>query len=168
MTWMPDGWKDAPVDIAWHEGPHAELRALFELAEDSAEQLDGYLEEGRVLVARDDGAFVGHLQIVEGPTPGEVEIKNMAVVPDRRGTGVGRALIDEAIRDATERGATTVLVATATSDVGNLRFYQRCGFRFLSVDRDAFTPETGYPDPIEIDGIELRDRIWLSRDLPQA
>jgi predicted N-acetyltransferase YhbS len=81
---------------------------------------------------------------------------------------VGRALIEAAVRDARARGATTVLVSTATADVGNLRFYQRCGFRFLSVDRDAFTPETGYPDPIEIDGIELRDRIWLSRDLPQA
>jgi hypothetical protein len=32
------------------------------------------------------------------------------------------------------------------------------------VDRDAFTPATGYPDPIMIDGIPLMDRVWLSQD----
>jgi hypothetical protein len=35
----------------------------------------------------------------------------------------------------------------------------------LSVERDAFTPATGYPDPIRIDGILLRDRVWLSMEL---
>jgi hypothetical protein len=30
-----------------------------------------------------------------------------------------------------------------------------------SVERDAFTAATGYEPGIEIDGIELRDRVWL-------
>jgi hypothetical protein len=34
----------------------------------------------------------------------------------------------------------------------------------LSVERDAFTPETGYPE-IDVDGIPLRDRVWLSLEL---
>jgi hypothetical protein len=51
------------------------------------------------------------------------------------------------------------------ADVGILRFYQRLGFRLLSIERDAFTPATGYPDAIVIDGIPLRDRVWLSQDL---
>jgi len=38
------------------------------------------------------------------------------------------------------------------------------GFRMLRVERDAFTPAAGYP-PIEIDGIPLRDRVWLSLTL---
>ena len=38
-------------------------------------------------------------------------------------------------------------------------------FRLLSVERDAFTPANGYPDPIVIDGIPLLDRIWFSHDL---
>jgi hypothetical protein len=58
-----------------------------------------------------------------------------------------------------------MVVATAAADAGNLRFYQRCGFRFLSVERDAFTPATGYPEPIYIDGVLLRDRVWLDRSL---
>ena len=58
-----------------------------------------------------------------------------------------------------------MVVSTAAADTGNLRFYQRVGFRLLAVDRDAFTPATGYPDPIVIDGIRLLDRVWLSRDI---
>ncbi|MBL7618776.1 MULTISPECIES: hypothetical protein [unclassified Frankia] len=50
----------------------------------------------------------------------------------------------------------------------NLRFYQRRGFRFRAVERDAFTEATGYPAGIVIDGIELRDRVWLDLALPAA
>jgi hypothetical protein len=49
-----------------------------------------------------------------------------------------------------------------------LRFYQRCGFRLLSVERDAFTPQTGYPAGLEVDGIELRDRVWMDRPLTSS
>ncbi len=55
------------------------------------------------------------------------------------------------------------MVATATADIDNLRFYQGLGFRMRSVERDAFTEENGYPANLEIGGIALRDRIWLDR-----
>ena len=55
-----------------------------------------------------------------------------------------------------------MVVATAAADTGDLRFYQRNEFRLLRVERDAFTVEDGYPDGLTIDGIPLRDRIWLS------
>jgi hypothetical protein len=32
----------------------------------------------------------------------------------------------------------------------------------LSVERDAFTPADGYPEGLEVDGIPLRDRVWLT------
>lgn len=153
------------IDVDWYEGPRAELRALFELAEDSRSQLDNYVDRGRVLVARVDGDVVGHLQLIETESAGEIELKNMAVVPEQRGTGVGRALISAALAHAASEGFTSMLVGTGAADVGNLRFYQRCGFRFLSVERDAFTPAGGYPDPIEVDGIPLLDRVWLSQEL---
>jgi predicted N-acetyltransferase YhbS len=153
------------VEIHWHDGPRSDLRSSFHLAEDSDEQLDSYIELGRVLVARREGAVVGHLQLTATVDTGVLEIKNMAVAESERGTGVGRALIERAVEAAGHEGAVQVIVATGAADVGNLRFYQRCGFRVLRVQRDAFTPETGYPRPILIDGIELRDRVWFSRDL---
>jgi GNAT superfamily N-acetyltransferase len=90
----------------------------------------------------------------------------MAVAPRRRGQGVGRALVDAAVAAARAGGASRLEVATAAADVGNLRFYQRCGFRLRDVERDAFTPGTGYSEDIDIDGIPLRDRVRLDRDLP--
>jgi GNAT superfamily N-acetyltransferase len=154
------------MEIDWSTGPRAEIRHLFELAEDSQIQLDRYLDLGRVLIARRDARTIGHLQLIPGTQDNEIEVKSLAVVPEERGTGVGRTLVRAAVQRCTSEGWSRLLVATATADIGNLRFYQRVGFRMLSVERDAFTPATGYPDPIVIDGIPLRDRVWLSQDLP--
>jgi predicted N-acetyltransferase YhbS len=136
---------------------------LFELAEDSAIALNAYLDEGIVLVATADDAVVGHLQLTQAREAGSREIKNMAVVEALQGSGIGRRLISAACELARADGAGKLMVATAAADVGNLRFYQRQGFRMLAIERDAFTPATGYPSKVVIEGIELRDRVWLDR-----
>jgi N-acetylglutamate synthase-like GNAT family acetyltransferase len=153
------------IRIDWFTGDRALLRASFEQAEDSRVQLDAYIDQGRVLAAWRGDTVVGHLQLIGGARAGECEVKNMAVGPDLRGKGIGRRLVDRALATARADGLARVVVATATADVGNLRFYQRCGFRFVAVEPDAFTADTGYPEPIVIDGIPLRDRIWLAQDL---
>ena len=153
------------VRIETYGGPRGELRALFELAEDSAAELDSYIDAGRVLAATSDGEIIGHLQLTGTDDPRQVEIKNMAVLEDCQGKGLGRRLIQAAVELVAAEGVTTVLVATAAADIGNLRFYQRPGFRMRSVERDAFTPATGYPPGLLIDGIELRDRVWLDREV---
>jgi hypothetical protein len=61
------------------------------------------------------------------------------------------------------RGRFDDFTAQACLDLANA---QRNGpFRMRSIERDAFTPATGYPDGIDIDGIPLRDRGWLDHDL---
>ena len=141
--------------IQLHTGDREALRPLFELAEDSRAELDAYIDAGEVLVAVEGGERVGHLQLVGD------EIKNMAVVETQRGRGVGRALVAAAIERAREERIEMLRVATGAADTGNLRFYQRLGFRMRSIERDAFTPAHGYPPGIEVDGIALRDRVWL-------
>lgn len=153
------------IRIQVYGGPRDSLRVLFELAEDSAAELDSYIGDGRVLVAVSDGEIIGHLQLTGAGDPGQAEIKNMAVREERQGQGVGRRLVQAAVDLAAAEAVTTLLVATAAADIGNLRFYQRQGFRFRSVERDAFTPATGYPPGLRIDGIELRDRVWLDREV---
>jgi GNAT superfamily N-acetyltransferase len=129
-------------------------------------QLDSYVDLGRVLVARDeDGRVVGHLQLVDADDPATVEVKNMAVALDEQGRGIGRAMIERAIEVCREEGRRTLTVSTGAADVGNLRFYQRVGFRMVGIGIDAFTPETGYPEPIVVDGIELRDRVDFAMSL---
>ena len=160
-------WADAgsrQIVIEPYIGPRKALRVLFMEAEDSAAQLASYIDEGRVLVATAGDTVVGHLQLVDD------EIKNMAVAATHRSRGIGRKLIDAAIELALAESRPRLTVATAAADTGNLRFYQRVGFRLRSVERDAFTPATGYATGTVIDGIELRDRVWLDLDLspPQA
>jgi ribosomal protein S18 acetylase RimI-like enzyme len=96
---------------------------------------------------------------------GELELKSMAVAEERRGDGVGRTLVEAALARCRDRGVHRITVSTASADTGNLRFYQRQGFRLLKVDRDVFGPEAGYPEGIVIDGIPLRDRVWLDQEL---
>ena len=108
---------------------------------------------------------MGHLQLTDTGHPGQAEVKNMAVREDQQGRGVGRRLMHAALTLLAAEGITTVRVATAAADIGNLRFYQRQGFRMRAVERDAFTPATGYPPGIVVDGIPLCDRVWLDRQL---
>jgi GNAT superfamily N-acetyltransferase len=155
--------KTDSLRVERYDGPRQDLRPLFELAEDSAAELDSYIDTGRVLVAVADGEIIGHLQLTGTGDPRQAEVKNMAVREALQGHGVGRRLIQAAVDLAAAESVTTILVATAAADIGNLRFYQRQGFRMRSIERDAFTPATGYPAGLLIEGIELRDRVWLDR-----
>jgi GNAT superfamily N-acetyltransferase len=153
--------------IEWFEGSRDELADLFALADDSPAPLGAYRDLGRVLVARDGPAVIGHLQLVAGDSARAAEVKSIAVRENRQGMGVGRMLLERAIAVCREEGRSVLVVATAAADVGVLRFYQLLGFRLLRVEREAFTPEAGYP-AIEIAWIALRDRVWLSLSLGDA
>jgi GNAT superfamily N-acetyltransferase/catechol 2,3-dioxygenase-like lactoylglutathione lyase family enzyme len=152
------------VRIDWFDGPRAALAGLFALADDSALQVRRYRQLGRVLVAWEGPNVVGHLQLVPGERGDEVEVKSLAVRKDRQRTGIGRMLMERAILVCREENRSTLVVATAAADTRVLRFYQRLGFRLLRVERDVFTAQAGYP-PVDIDGVPLRDRVWLSLGL---
>jgi lactoylglutathione lyase len=161
--WRSRDPRTEAIRVERYVGRREELRALFEAAEDSASELNGYIDAGDVLVAIASDGVVGHLQLIHGA--GTSEIKSMAVAAPYRGRGIGRTLIDTAIDQARAHGHSTLVVATAAADVGNLRFYQLAGFRMRTVDRDAFTAVAGYPAGMVVDGIRLLDRVWLDRDL---
>jgi GNAT superfamily N-acetyltransferase len=149
----------APPEIEIFRGPRRLLLPLFSLADDSRSEIDRYLELGEVLVARRAHAIVGHVQVIGSGD--DREIKSLAVAEEERGRGIGAALVHAALRRVFSAGAVRVLVATATADIGNLRFYQRLGFRMDRIERDAFTVDRGYP-ALEVAGIPLRDRVWFS------
>jgi lactoylglutathione lyase len=167
-AWTAADPDDEAVHVSGHTGPRDELRGLFEEAEDSARELDTYIDSGEVLVATARDRVVGHLQLIDCPADGATEIKNMAVDATYRRRGIGRMLVEAAVDLAHARGYSTVTVATATADIGNLRFYQRVGFRMRTIERDAFTPADGYSQELMVDGIPLQDRVWLDLRLDPA
>jgi GNAT superfamily N-acetyltransferase len=152
------------LTIEWFDGSRAALADLFALADDSPARVSGYRDLGRVLVARDGATVVGHLQLVTDPGTDDAEVRSIAVHEHRQGAGIGRMLLDRAAAVCREEHRSTLLVATAAADTRVLRFYQQLGFRLLSIERDVFTPEAGYPE-IDVDGIPLRDQVWLSLTL---
>jgi ribosomal protein S18 acetylase RimI-like enzyme len=101
------GGAEPLVAVEWYAGDRDTLRPLFELAEDSATELDSYLHSGRVLVARMGPEIVGHLQLVDTGHPGQAEVKNMAVREDRQGRGIGRRLMQAALTLLAAEGTTT-------------------------------------------------------------
>ena len=96
----------AQLDVAVEEylGDRDALRRLFELAEDSAAELDSYLYAGRILTARVGRDVVGHLQLVDAGVAGEAELKNMAVRADQQGHGIGARLVQTALALAAREG----------------------------------------------------------------
>jgi GNAT superfamily N-acetyltransferase len=153
------------ITVEQYAGPHRDLEWSFRLAEDSQPLLDSYIDLGVLWVARStEGELIGHLQAV--PRTDDLwEVTNTAVVETHRGHGAGRALLERAVAEARAAGVRRVILATAAADVGNLRFYQRCGFRMTHVVQDVFTAEAGYPPGLEVDGIPLLDQVWFERRL---
>jgi GNAT superfamily N-acetyltransferase len=151
-----------PIRIESFSGARSDLLPLFEMADDSADQIRNYIELGEVLVARYRQHIMGHVQVLSGAA--EREIKSIAVLGEYRGHGIGSALIRAACNQALAERDLRIAVATATADIGNLRFYQRLGFRMVRIEQDAFSKEKGYSS-VTVDGIPVRDKVWLSIDL---
>ena len=66
-------------------------------------------------------------------------LEELYVVPDRRGEGHGRALMEAAMASARERGATWMELGTAVSDRAARGLYESLGFTNLEKPGD---PET--------------------------
>lgn len=143
-------------------GSRSELLPLFAHADDSAAEIDSYINLGEVLVARRAQRIIGHVQLIAACA--DWEIKSVAVIEKQRGQGIGAALVRAALDRAFSAGASRILAAAAAADIDNLRFYQRLGFRMDRVERDAFGVDRGYPR-LEVDGIPVRDRVWFSIDV---
>src|SRR4051794_10262090 len=122
------------------EGSHRDVAWSFREAEDSEELLNSYIDLGRVWVSvTASGETVGHLQAVPRDDR-HWEVTNTAVAETHRGRGFGRALLARAVDEARSAGMSRVVLATATADIGNLRFYQRSGFRMTHSSRTPSGP----------------------------
>ncbi|MEU9831793.1 GNAT family N-acetyltransferase [Streptosporangium sp. NPDC048047] len=93
---------------------------------------------GEVLVAAEEDRLLGTVMFEprhEGSEvardPGEGEIRALAVAPDARGRGVGRALVRAAIDLAARRGVGLLLLSTQPAMTTARRLYLSEGFRRL-------------------------------------
>jgi GNAT superfamily N-acetyltransferase len=84
------------------------------------------------------------------------EIVELAVAEGRHGQGLGRAMIAWLLDEARRRGKGAMEVGTSNASIGNIAFYQKCGFRMERVRKDYFWYQR---PPIVENGIVVRDLL---------
>ena len=136
---------------------------LLLLADPSRELVDGYLRAGEVFVAKRDGVTRGVVVLLP-LTAATAEIKNIAVLPEWQGKGIGSFLIENTVKEAALRKYQSIQIGTANSSVGQLYLYQKHGFEICGVKWGFF--EENYPEPIFENGIRARHLLILSKVLP--
>lgn len=86
-----------------------------------------------LLVAERDGQVVGTLQLTYIPSLTRLgawrsQVEGVRVAAEARGEGLGRTLLEEAIRRSRERGVRLVQLTTDKQRPDALRFYESLGF----------------------------------------
>ena len=156
-------------EIAIHVVPGGPERdaylPLLHLADDSVEQVRGYYQTG-TLFALDspDGTPIGMILAI--PEAEEtVELKAVAIDASLHRQGLGTRLLLAVLEQLRASGVRRVIVGTSSSGIGQLAYYQRAGLRLWKIERNYFSPERGYPEGIEENGIPLRDMVWMDQEL---
>lgn len=118
------------LNRAWLDG-----HGLYEPADEPqlADPWGAILEPGgAIFVALVGDAVVGTAAVVPH-APGEVELAKLTVVPDLRGHGVGRRLVETCLAHARRAGARRVVLVSNSRLREALRLYESLGFRSLPV-----------------------------------
>ena len=153
-----------PVRIVARGSGRDAYLPLLRLADDSEAEVLGYYQTGDLCVLDDDSTALGVVLVV-AEAGAAVELKAVAVDEMRQGRGVGRRLIAAVLADLQERGVRRVVVGTANAGIGQLAFYQKCGFRLDRIERDFFSAARGYPPDLQENGIPIRDMVWMDQAL---
>jgi ribosomal protein S18 acetylase RimI-like enzyme len=141
---------------------------LLLLADESEQQVRSYMNDGTLYAygATDGGDALGMVLAIPEPD-GSVELKAVAVAEGMHGQGIGSKMLRAVIEDLSNRGVRRLIVGTGNSGIGQLAYYQKAGFRLWKIERDFFSPERGYPDDLEENGIPLRDMVWMDQELTE-
>jgi ribosomal protein S18 acetylase RimI-like enzyme len=140
------------------------LMHLFLLADDSEQEIRGYLQQGELYACVEADRCIGIILAID--CAGAVTaLKAVAIEPGRQGQGHGKRMMKAVLDDLRSRGTRRAVVGTASAAIGPLAFYQKAGFRMLRIERDYFTGARGYPAVIRENGIAVRDMVWLDRSL---
>lgn len=103
----------------------------------SADMLREELGKGIFLVAEQDGAVAGYVGCQTVLDEGY--ITNVAVSPDCRRQGIGRALIAELTERAKRAGLAFVTLEVRASNAPAITLYEGAGFRRVGVRKNFYT-----------------------------
>ena len=159
---LHDSHSVMPLSIRQAERHEIErLVPILLLAEPSEPSLRWSLRHlsDAVYQAERDGQVVGAATVRWDDEP--CEIVELGIAPSEQGKGRGRAFVEWLLDEGRRRRKKAMIVGTRNSSIGNLAFYQKCGFRMDHVRADYFW----YYDetPVE-NGIPTRDLVVFRYD----
>ena len=88
--------------------------------------------------------------------PGEAQILNLSVVPDARRQGLGRALLERFVDDATRAGAEQVFLEVRVSNRPAIALYESAAFKAVGRRANYYPPARGQPAE---DALVMRRRL---------
>ncbi len=97
---------------------------------------------GRVLIAESDGEPVGFVAVFVPDDAGSVYVNNLHARPDRKGLGVGSALLDAAAQWARENGAHAMHLKVLETNTPAIGFYESRRWRRVGRVEDSWAGET--------------------------
>lgn len=139
----------------------SEFIPLLCLADESKEMISNYIHSGTLHTIWDDENRIGIILLIEN-TAQTIEIKNFSILEEFRGKGMGKRVLELVTDYLKEKEYKEIIVGTANSSIGNLIFYQKCGFRFYEVKKDFFF---SYPNPIIENGLRAYDMVMLKKKI---
>ena len=132
---------------------------LLLLADEQESMIDRYLEQGDLWVLYDPDP-VGLYVVIQGEWANTMELKALAVAPERQRQGLGRMLVEHLLNQYQGKG--TLLVGTGDTPL-TLSFYESLGFVFYARSKDFFLKY--YDHPIFEGGRQLVDMVSLQHPL---
>jgi len=119
--------------------------ATFDLVPRTAAEQAAWLEEHRgpypAVVAVDDEDRVlgfGSLSVFRDRPAYSTTVENSVYVGDgHRGLGVGRVIMDELIKLATQHGFHAVIARIGGANQASIALHEACGFRMVGVEREV-------------------------------
>lgn len=133
--------------------------SLLLLADEQESMIDKYIDKGTMFVLEDGGIKAECIITDEGN--GIIEIKNIATAPGFQRKGYGRKLIEYIVRKY-KMSYSILQVGTGDSPM-TIPFYEKCNFVRSHSIKNFFTDN--YDHPIIEDGVQLKDMIYLRRNL---
>lgn len=133
--------------------------SLLLLADEQEDMIDRYLERGTMYAGYD--GELSCVCVVTEEAERLLEIKNIAVVPEKQKKGYGKEMIAFLVMRYQE-DYDWMQVGTGDSPL-TIPFYEKCGFRYSHRIKDFFITE--YDHPIYECGKRLTDMVYLKRSL---
>ncbi|MDQ3156579.1 MAG: GNAT family N-acetyltransferase [Actinomycetota bacterium] len=137
---------DHPDAVRLREEMVAEVSGLYP-ADGGANHRDGSarVDPADVVVTGliyEDERAIAHVALRR--LGGDLEIKRMYIIPERRGLGLSRHLLDEMEVAARTEGARRIILHTGTHQHAAIELYTRQGYTAVPV----FEPYIGLPDSL--------------------